>query len=141
MIKLFRLPNLFSFAICITLFTSCSVNKVDVDNSLKKYFDDNKVDGCFSLLNNVDGRIIVYNMALETQRFSPASTFKIVNSLIGLQTGIINNTQMLIKWDGISRSVPEWNKDLTMYEAFKVSAVSYFQFFWLLPGNKKPQTP
>ena len=34
---------------------------------------------------------------------------------------------MLIKWDGISRRVPEWNRDLTMQEAFKVSAVPYFQ--------------
>ena len=133
MIKLFRLPNLFSFAICVILFTSCSVNKVEVDNSLKKYFDDNKVDGCFSLLNNVDGRITVYNMALETQRFSPASTFKTVNSLIGLQTGAITNDTMMIKWDGKVRIFPggdtakDWNKDMGMTEAFKVSAVPYYQ--------------
>ena len=59
--------------------------------------------------------------------YLPASTFKIVNSLIGLQTGKISSDSMVIKWDGIKRRVDEWNKDLTMYEAFRVSAVPYYQ--------------
>ena len=106
---------------------SCSVNKAKEDNSLKKYFDDNKVDGCFTLLNNATGEITVYNMNLDTQRFSPASTFKIVNSLIGLQTGRITNDTMTIKWDGVKRSPESWNKDMGMTEAFKVSCVPYYQ--------------
>jgi beta-lactamase class D len=110
----------------ITLF-SCSVNKAKIDDSLKKYFDENKVDGCFTLLNNADGKVTVYNMQLDTQRFSPASTFKIVNSLIGLQCGVITNDTMLIKWDGIKRWNEDWNKDMGMTEAFKVSSVPYYQ--------------
>ncbi|MCW3089264.1 MAG: class beta-lactamase [Ferruginibacter sp.] len=66
-------------------------------------------------------------MALDTVRFLPASTFKIVNSLIGLEIGKITDEKMVIKWDGIKRRVEEWNKDLTMEEAFKVSAVNYYQ--------------
>lgn len=127
MTNLFRLLNLFLFAICIFLFTSCSVNKAKIDNSLKKYFDDNKVDGCFTLLNNADGKVTVYNMALDTQRFTPASTFKIINSLIGLQTGAITNDTMMIKWDGVKREREELNKDMGMTEAFKVSSVPYYQ--------------
>lgn len=127
MMKLFRLQNLLSFAGFIILFTSCSVNKAKIDNSLKTYFDDNKVDGCFTLLNNADGKVTVYNMALDTQRFSPASTFKIVNSLVGLQTGVITNDTMVIKWDGVKRDREELNKDMGMTEAFKVSSVPYYQ--------------
>ncbi len=77
------------FAFCFLLFSSCTVNKAKNDDSLKKYFDENKVDGCFTMLDNATGEITVYNMKLDTMRFSPASTFKIVNSLIGLQTGVI----------------------------------------------------
>jgi beta-lactamase class D len=117
---------LFPLSFCLILF-SCSVNKTNNEPSLKKYFDDNKVDGCFSLLNNANGEITVYNMALDTQRFSPASTFKIVNSLIGLQTGVITNDTMQIKWDGVKRSHEDWNKDMGMAEAFKVSNVPYYQ--------------
>ncbi len=122
-----------TYYLLLIIFASCSVNKADIDNSLKKYFDDNKVDGCFTLLNNADGKVTVYNMQLDTQRFTPASTFKIVNSLIGLQTGRITNEAMLIKWDGNVRIFPDgdtakaWNKDMTMTEAFKVSSVPYYQ--------------
>ena len=60
-------------------------------------------------------------------------SFKIVNSLIGLQTGRIDNDTMLIKWDGKTRFYPNgdtaknWNKDMGMTEAFKVSSVPYYQ--------------
>lgn len=106
---------------------SCSVNKAKIDNTIKKHFDSANVDGCFTMVNNQTGAVTVYNMKLDTQRFLPASTFKIVNSLIGLETGRITDEKMLIKWDGVQRWNADWNKDLTMAEAFKVSAVNYYQ--------------
>lgn len=121
------------FAFCLLLLSSCTVNKAKNDDSLKKYFDENKVDGCFTMLDNATGEITVYNMKLDTMRFSPASTFKIVNSLIGLQTGVILDENMQIKWDGKTRFYPNgdtatgWNKDMNMTEAFKASAVPYYQ--------------
>ena len=114
-------------AFCLLLIASCSVNKADNDESLKKYFDENKVEGCFTMLNNADGRVTVYNMEYDTMRFSPASTFKIFNSLVGLQTGIITDEKMVIKWDGTKRGNAEWNKDMDMTEAFKVSSVPFYQ--------------
>ena len=117
------------FVICYSLFviTGCSVNKADIDNSLKKHFDDNKAEGCFTLFDNASGKVTVYNMALDTVRFLPASTFKIVNSLIGLETNKVTDEKMLIKWDSIKRWNDEWNRDLTMEQAFKASAVNYYQ--------------
>ncbi|MFN8252098.1 MAG: class D beta-lactamase [Ferruginibacter sp.] len=109
------------------ILSSCSVNKAKIDNSLEKYFTQNNVEGCFTLLNNSSGEITVYNMKYDTMRFLPASTFKIVNSLIGLQTGVITNDTMMIKWDGKQRPVEEWNRDMGMTEAFKVSCVPYYQ--------------
>ncbi len=106
---------------------SCTLNKAKINNDLKKYFDSAHVDGSFSLLNNQAGTITVYNMKLDTQRVSPGSGFDIVNSLIGVQAGKITDENMIIKWDGTERSHPEWNKDLTMKEAFHISADPYFQ--------------
>ncbi len=57
----------------------------------------------------------------------PASTFKIVNSLIGLETGKLTDEKMIIKWDGIKRSNADWNRDMNMKEAFKASNVPYYQ--------------
>lgn len=120
-----------SIFLLLTFFTlasaSCTLNKAKIDNSLKKYFDSSNVTGSFSILNNQSGTITVYNMELDTQRFSPASTFKIVNTLIGIETGKITDENMVIKWDGVERPVAAWNKDLTMKEAFNVSAVPYYQ--------------
>jgi len=115
------------FLASLTVISSCSVNKATINNDLKKYFDRAHADGCFSLLDNATGEITVYNMKLDTQRVLPASTFKIVSSLIGLETGKITDEKMVIKWDGVKRWNNEWNKDLTMEEAFKVSAVPYYQ--------------
>jgi beta-lactamase class D len=107
---------------------SCSPNNVKEDNSLKKYFDENKVTGCFALMNNGTGKFTVYNLArYRDSSYLPASTFKIINSLIGLQTGKISSDTMTIKWDGVKRQFDSWNKDLTMYEAFRASAVPYYQ--------------
>lgn len=122
-----KIITLITYNLLLITFISCSVNKAKIDNSLKKYFDENKVDGCFTLLNNANGEVTVYNINLDTTRFTPASTFKIVNSLIGLQTGVITNDTMMIKWDGKIRSNEKWNKNMGMTEAFKVSNVPYYQ--------------
>ena len=111
----------------LLLLHACSVNKAKIDDDLKKYFDAKNVEGCFTMLDNSNGEITVYNMNLDTSRFLPASTFKIVNTLIGLQTGKITDDSMVVKWDGVARSEKAWNKDLNMTEAFKVSAVPYYQ--------------
>jgi beta-lactamase class D len=107
---------------------SCTINNVKVDDSLKKYFTDNKMDGCFALYNNSTDNFTVYNLKrFRDSAYQPASTFKIVNSLIGLQTGVISSDSMIIKWDGVERRRPEWNKDLNMYNAFRVSSLPYYQ--------------
>lgn len=107
--------------------SSCSTNKAKINNDLKKYFDSLNVEGSFSLMNNQSGEISLYNMELDTQRVLPASTFKIVNTLIGVQTGRITDEKMVLPWDGKPSGRPEWDKDLTLKEAFKVSSVPYFQ--------------
>jgi len=151
-----RMKTFRCFILLTVIFSACSPNNVKVDNSLKKYFDDNKVDGCFALMDNGTGKFTIYNLArYRDSSYLPASTFKIVNSLVGLQTGKIINDSMIIKWDGIKRPIESWNKDLTMYEAFRVSSVPYYQEvarrigkdtmqFWLDSlsyGSKKIRSP
>ena len=119
-----------SITVCILIsfLHACSPNNVEEDNSLGKYFTENKVTGCFGLYNNATNEFTFYNKKRFTDSsFLPASTFKIINSLIGLQTGVITNDSMVIKWDSVKRNVEAWNKDLSMYEAFRVSAVPYYQ--------------
>jgi len=109
-------------------FSSCTPNNITTDDSLKKYFDQYHVTGTFAMLDNGQQNFTIYNLKRFTDSaYLPASTFKIVNSLIGLQTGIITNEKMVIPWDGVVRANADWNKDLTMEQAFKFSAVPYYQ--------------
>jgi len=126
-----RITFLQSFVFCLIslvfVLSSCSLKKAKIDNDLKKYFDSRNVEGCFTMMDNSNGSITVYNMAMDTTRYTPASTFKIANSLIGLETGKILDENMVIKWDGTKRWNEDWNKDMTMTQAFKVSNVAYYQ--------------
>jgi beta-lactamase class D len=79
------------------------------------------VDGSFSFLNNQLGNITVYNMKFDTQRFSPGTSFKILNTLIGVQTGKITNENTVIKTGSAS------NQSTTLKQAFNTSFVPYFQ--------------
>ncbi len=58
----------------------------------------------------------------------PASTFKIANSLIALETGVVADPDKdVFKWDGVTRSIEAWNHDHTMRSAMAVSAVPVYQ--------------
>lgn len=126
--SLLNLMVVFAFATGLIFFNACSPNNVKQDDSIQSYFDSSNVVGSFALYDNGTGDFIIHNLKrFKDSAYTPASTFKIVNSLIGIETGRIVNEKMLIKWDGVVRSIPDWNKDLTMEEAFKVSSFPYYQ--------------
>ena len=121
-------PIISLFCSLAVIFCSCSLNNAKDDPSLEKYFIKNKVAGCFALFDNGTGRFTVYNMdRFRDSAYLPASTFKIINSLIGIETGRVKDTATVIPWDGITRNIEEWNHDLTMQNAFTVSSVPWFQ--------------
>jgi beta-lactamase class D len=106
---------------------SCSSGDVTTRDDWGAYFSQEKVQGCFMLFDNGHTHVDVYNLPRTQQRFLPASTFKIMKSLVGLETGVISDTSMVIKWDSVVRKNKDWNEDLTMGQAFRVSAVPYYQ--------------
>ncbi len=57
----------------------------------------------------------------------PASTFKIANSIIALETGVVESDSTIFKWDGQSRAIVDWEQDLTFREAFHFSCVPCYQ--------------
>lgn len=57
----------------------------------------------------------------------PASTFKIPNSIIALETGIIYSDSSIIKWDGEKRNLVIWEQDLSFHDAFQFSCVPCYQ--------------
>ncbi len=59
--------------------------------------------------------------------YLPASTFKIPNALIGLETGAVRDEHEAVAWDGVERRVASWNRDHDLASAMRDSAVWYYQ--------------
>ena len=100
---------------------------VEVRDDFKKQFEQFHVHGSFTLYDLRNNKWILCNQEQLKRLFIPASTFKICNSLIGLESGVITDEDFRIKWDGVVRSRPEWNKDQDLKTAFKNSTVWYYQ--------------
>jgi beta-lactamase class D len=107
---------------------SCNTNNVTQDESLKQFFDANQVTGTFGIYDNAQGQFTIYNLSrYKDSAYLPASTFKIVNSLIGLETGKIVDEKMMIKPVTLQPSRPECDREMTMKEAFTLSCLPYYQ--------------
>lgn len=97
-------------------------------DDLQNAFKDIGTDGTFVMLDLKRNRVTVVNADRHTKGFLPASTFKIPNALIALETGVIKDANYpIFKWDGLKREFDVWNKDHMPASAFKASAVWVFQ--------------
>jgi beta-lactamase class D len=75
-----------------------------------------------------DDRIVVIDIKRAETGFLPASTFKIPNALIALETGVCTDADTpLFPWDGEKRSIEAWNQAHTLRSGFKASSVPTFQ--------------
>lgn len=85
------------------------------------------VNGCFVLMDKRRGVMMTNDwFAAQTQK-TPASTFKILNSLISLEENVIPDENYTLKWDGVERQFPNWNRDHDLRSAYKYSVVWYHQ--------------
>ena len=113
--------------LAIVVTASCKREVYFTQNQWGDIFKKYGIDSaCFELKDNNHDQLFIYNLERASRRYSPASTFKIMNSLIALETNVAPDENMVIAWDGIERR-PEWNKDMNMRDAFRVSCVPYYQ--------------
>jgi beta-lactamase class D len=115
-------------ALClIILFSSCRETRIKDHKEWESNFSKYGIkDGCFIIRDHNHEIIKYYNKDRCIQRYTPASTFKICNSLIALETAVAFDDQLTIKWDSVVRR-PEWDKDLNMRAAFQASSLPFFQ--------------
>lgn len=111
----------------LTMFSACQRDNILTQDQWGPIFKKYGIDSaCFELADNNHDMIYIYNLQRASKRFSPASTFKIMSSLIALETNVALDENLIIPWDGVARR-PEWDKDMNLREAFKVSCVPYYQ--------------
>ena len=118
-------PTQFAF----TQPTRTNQNPTEIPQSIDfgRHFQELGVTGSILIEDLKHNRTYQYNPQRNATAFLPASTFKILNSLISLETGVISDEIQILTWDGIQRQIPAWNRDLNMREAIKVSAVWFYQ--------------
>jgi len=117
----------FCSGLWLFLLVSCSAPIGEHHPEWKKYFDEYHVDGCIEIYDLQQTTFIDYNPDRCAERFIPASTFKICNSLIALETKAIPDTSYVFEWDSVQRKISSWNHDQTLTEAFHNSCVPCFQ--------------
>ncbi len=119
--------RIIAIVICCISLAACTRNNVKEKPQYKAIFDKYKVHGTFAAYDNVFDENSIYNLPrFRDSSFCPASTFKIVNGLIGLETGTIVKND-IVKWDGKPKWNKDWEKDMNFDQAFKTSCVWYFQ--------------
>jgi beta-lactamase class D len=88
--------------------------------------------GAFVLSDLQNKQNLRYNTERCNQRFSPESTFKIPNSLIALETGVIKDENVITTYDREKHPAESWwpntwAQDHNMRSAIKNSAIWYYQ--------------
>jgi beta-lactamase class D len=118
-----RQSALFLVVVCVAV----SVARAEVTQQhMRAAFGE--LEGVLVLRDCATGEETVLAEELADKAFGPCSTFKIWNSLIGLEEGIVGEPEeTLWKWDGEERDFPGWNADQTWRSAFTVSCVPAFQ--------------
>jgi beta-lactamase class D len=109
----------------------------EVKPELEKYFQGYK--GAFVLYDLKKQHTLRYNPQQCAEAVLPASTFKILNSLIGLESGVIPDENYVIKWNGAQYENPVWNQDHTFKSALQNSVVWYYQELARRVGQEKMQ--
>ncbi len=115
-------------AVMVSVLTLCAAPAAPLlpDAKVREAFGG--TEGVLVVMECDSGNVFSSDSALANEPFGPCSTFKIWNTLIGLEEGILKGPDdPFWKWDGVERDLPGWNRDLTLREAFKASCVPAYQ--------------
>ena len=93
----------------------------------QKIIDSANVNGSILIYDSKENKYYSNNFEWAQQGRLPASTFKITNSIIALETKVVENDSTLFKWNGEKRRLKVWEQDLIFRDAFHFSCVPCYQ--------------
>lgn len=118
--------------------------QIEQTANFKQHFDNLGVNGSIIIYDLDLDNFYQHNPSRNNTAFLPASTYKIANSLIALETEVIKDDVDVLTWDGIERGFngspfAKWNQDLNLRLAFKYSAVWFYQVLARRIGYQRMQ--
>lgn len=102
-------------------------------------FETRGAQGVFALYSLREGSWSTNDEARARRRFSPASTFKIPNAVVAIDTGVVRDERQVFAWDGSPRAMATWRRDHTLRTAMKYSVVPVFQAIARQVGEARMQ--
>jgi beta-lactamase class D len=121
-------------------FANVAQQRSEIHEDLARHFIEAGTAGTFVGYKIDEYLIIASDKDRSGEAKLPASTFKIPNSLIALETGVVEDPDKdVFKWDGVTRSIEAWNRDHTMRSAIAVSAVPVYQEIARRIGQERMQ--
>lgn len=134
----------------LILFISCTGKQNGSGNREVKIVENKIVNSEFqSIIDSADveGAILVYDLQEDSYYSNdfdwinegqlPASTFKIANSIIGLESGVIESDSTVFKWDGEKKWLKTWEQHLVLKDAFRFSCVHCYQDVARIIGEER----
>jgi len=149
-------PKNFRFiAVFLMLIISCGCADAQVANQkaenkppekspdLSRFFEN--IEGTVVLYDLKNNRYLKYNEKRSAVRYTPASTFKIPNALISLETGVVKDADSLIAWDKVKYPGQDWTEapfvywkhDHTLRSSMKYSVVWYYRELAIRIGEER----
>lgn len=122
------------------VFANVAYQRNEIREGLARRFAEVGTVGTFVGYKVDDYLVIASDKDRSGEAKLPASTFKIPNSLIALETGVVGDPdQDIFKWDGVTRGIEDWNRDHTLRSAIAVSAVPVYQEIARRIGGERMQ--
>lgn len=133
MVIKFFINKIFLF-ICLVAFQNCFY--------AQEYFKQCNVEGSTTIYDYKEKKWIFTDSVDAYRETLPASTFKIINSLIALETKTVKDENEILFWDQkdkkfFGKSMAVWNKDTDLKNAYKNSTIWFYVEIAKRVGRKK----
>lgn len=118
--------RIFYFIFIISTTTTLFAN--EVNKKIEEVFSKVDTNATFVLYDMQKSKLIAYNQTRAEKRYTPASTFKIANSLIGLETKAVKSVDEPLPYIGPENPfIASWKEDMGLRKAIAISNVPIYQ--------------
>jgi beta-lactamase class D len=121
----------------VTEATRLTTLPIEPRPELVEAFEREGVSGTIAIFDPATGKLGCSDVPRCRRAHLPASTFKIPNSIIGLETGVVSDPETPLPWNGTNYQNPDWNQDHTLRSAVRVSCVPCFQLIARNVGDQR----
>ena len=126
------------FSLFYIIFITSTLHAIEKNQEIEKVFNKANVNVTFVLYDMQQDKFIAYNQERAKKRYTPASTFKIANSLIGLETKAVQSVDEPLPYLGVENPfIASWKEDMGLKKAITISNVPIYQELARRIGLKK----